>query len=117
MQELFALHNPNGPERCGVILKDNSIVELDNIHPDPFHAFAMDSTLLGVDEVVATWHTHPTTGPNLSVADFKSFRLYPRLKHYIVAETEIWCFGMSGDILLKYDNYHPTRPPEGPLPE
>lgn len=116
MQELFALHNPNGPERCGVILTDGSILELDNIHPDPNNGFAMDPTLLDTTGVVASWHTHPTTGPNLSIADFKAFKSYPHLLHYVVAETEIWCFGISGDILLAYDNYHSTRPPQGTLP-
>ncbi len=116
MQKLFDLHNPDGPERCGVILTDDTIVELENMHPSPFEGFAMDSTLLEASDVVATWHTHPTTSPNLSVADFKAFRTHPRLMHYVVAETEIWCYGMSGDILLAYDNYHLTRPPQGIVP-
>lgn len=127
MQELFALHQPNGPERCGVIYKDGSIIEVDNIHPDPNHYFAMPLALVDSDLVEATWHTHPRTSGNLSVADYKSFVSLPKLRHYIVAETEIWCYGMSGDILAVYqilprepvsahhDHDYLTRPSEGSL--
>lgn len=117
MQELFALHQPNGPERCGVILDDGSILELENVHPDPVNYFAMDKAAVDASNVVATWHTHPRTGPCLSVGDFRSFVSMPRLLHYIVAATEIWCYGMSGDILLSHDNNHFIRPSEGALPE
>lgn len=116
MQELFALHDRKGPERCGVILDDGSIVELDNIHPTPLLGFAMPVEALEASNVVATWHTHPVTGPNLSIADYRAFVSQPRLRHYVVAETEIWCYGVAGDILSRHDDYHSTRPLGGALP-
>ncbi len=116
MQELFDLHSPDGPERCGLILEDGSIVEIDNIHPDPLNGFAMPMELVSARGVHATWHTHPRTGPNLSVQDYKAFRELPKLRHYVVALTEIWCYGMAGDILVSHDNHHFIRPPKGPLP-
>lgn len=116
VQELFALHQPDGPERCGVILDDGSILELDNLHPMPTQGFRMPAEALNSSNVVATWHTHPTTGPNLSVDDYRAFTAFPRLRHYVVAASEIWCYGMACGILLVHDDYHSTRPPEGALP-
>lgn len=104
MRELFDLHNPDGPERCGVILEDGTILELDNVHPTPKYAFSMDAAFLNDSEVAATWHTHPITGPNLSVDDYRSFKMYPDLKHYIVAASEIWCFAVVNGTLLSCEN-------------
>lgn len=124
MRALFDLHNPDGPERCGVILDDRTILEIPNIHPDPTKAFSMPSEALEAANVIASWHTHPTTTANLSVADYKAFHRWPRLRHYVVAATEIWCYGMSGDILVlcetitksqSHDYNRPTRTPENPV--
>lgn len=116
MQDLFALHQPNGPERCGVILDDGSILELDNLHPSPTHGFMMPAEALNSSNVTATWHTHPTTGPNLSVDDYRAFMAFPLLRHYVVAASEIWCYAVSNDILLCHDDDNLTRLPEGALP-
>lgn len=102
--ELQAKHSSDGPERCGVILSSGEVVEIKNIHYDPMNSFAMPESELLKPEVVATWHTHPITGPNLSVADYKAFLFWPKLKHYIVAASGIWCYEMHDDILVSYEN-------------
>jgi proteasome lid subunit RPN8/RPN11 len=124
MQNLKEFHDPNGPERCGIVMSDGRVIELRNLHPDPMDNFAIQNELLFNLDVVATWHTHPRTGPNLTVADYKAFMAHPRLRHYVVSASEIWCFEMSGDILAvrerlqngHHDNDNPTRIPPEPSP-
>jgi proteasome lid subunit RPN8/RPN11 len=116
VQDLFNLVDPNGEELCGVIMRDGTIKVLENVHPEPRDNFAMDATTLGDPEVVATWHTHPRSSPNLTVADFRAFRQFPRLRHYIVGLSEIWCYRMQGDILVLDDNYFSSRLPARSAP-
>lgn len=74
-------------ERCGVVLKDGSWLEISNVHPEPEKGFHMDPTsFVAALEAgaVATWHTHPGKDPNLSEEDMIGFRQWPQLKHYIV---------------------------------
>lgn len=83
-----------GPERVGFILKDLSVVEVNNICQDPENGFEVDTDDLMKyeDDIVATWHTHPGEGQtsNLSVADYLSFQNYPEWRHLIIG-----CDGIS----------------------
>ena len=106
---MFNLHDPNGPELCGVVLGDGTIKSVPNIHPDPHDNFAMDATVLDDPEVVATWHTHPRSGANLTVSDYLSFMSYPDLRHYIISASEIWCYRMDNDILVADEHHNFTR--------
>lgn len=85
-------------ERIGFITsKGNTlkVVETLNISPEPNDNFIFDPQDLqtyvfsGEHKAVATWHTHPTGGANLSVNDYVGFLNYPQLKHIIVAQDEI----------------------------
>lgn len=116
MQSMFNLHDPNGPELCGVILADGTVKSLPNIHPDPRDNFSMDASDFDDPNIVATWHTHPRTGPNLTVEDYRAFVQFPRLRHYIISATEIWCYRMDGAILVRDDNDNFTRLPAGSSP-
>lgn len=116
MKSLFNLFDPNGDELCGVIYEDGTVVSLPNIHPNPRDNFAMSVEPLQDPKVIATWHTHPRTSANLSVEDYRAFVQFPRLRHYVVAATEIWCYRMAGDILVLDDNYLSTRLPARPSP-
>lgn len=73
-------------ERCGLILKDGTIVEIANVADDPVTSYRMNAAevVLHLDETVATWHTHPDDDPNLSGADYAGFLSWPHLEHYIV---------------------------------
>lgn len=117
MQSLLNLVNPEGDEVCGVILKDGTVEVRQNLHHDPRDNFAMDCSDFDDLNIVATFHTHPRSSPNLTVADYRAFRSFPRLRHYIASQTEIWCYRMEADILLRDDNYYPPRLPAGPSPD
>jgi proteasome lid subunit RPN8/RPN11 len=80
----------NGMERGGVILSDLTILEFDNIAEDPTEGFACSPTLeqlRSLTEAVASWHTHPTSSPNLSVGDSQTFTAWPKLYHAIVGQS------------------------------
>lgn len=75
-------------ERCGLILKDGTVVELENVAEDPLASFEMapESVLpfLQSGEAVSTWHTHPHSDPNLSGEDYSCFLAWPDLSHIII---------------------------------
>lgn len=73
-------------ERCGVILKDTTVVEITNVASDKTTSYKMcpKELLPIIDDVVATWHTHPDSDPNLSEEDRVGFLMWPKLAHYIV---------------------------------
>lgn len=104
------------PERCGVVMESGEVIELENTHPDPQkHFIIMEEDLLKPG-VIGTFHTHPTTSANLSVADYYSFLAYPQLVHYILSSTEIWCFHTINGILCRYENPNLPRFPAGLIP-
>ncbi len=107
-EKLSKFHSPDGPERCGVILSTGDVLELENVHPEPQDSFAILESELLREGVVGTWHTHPRTGPNLTVEDYKAFSEWPQLKHYVVAAQEIWCFQVENGILLKCESTSTT---------
>jgi proteasome lid subunit RPN8/RPN11 len=75
-------------ERCGLILKDGTIIEVENVAADKTLGYQMSplSVLPFVEEglVAGTWHTHPDTDPNLSGEDYSGFLGWPDLEHSIV---------------------------------
>lgn len=73
-------------ERCGVVLKDGSVVEVKNIAEDPTNSYRMDTAevLPLLEDVVGTWHTHPDSDPNLSGEDYMGFLSWPNLEHSII---------------------------------
>lgn len=85
---LETLLQPNETvERCGLILRDGSIVEVQNVAQHPEQSFEMDpvAVLPHLKDAVSTWHTHPDSGPVLSGADYKGFLLWPNLEHAVVS--------------------------------
>lgn len=73
-------------ERCGLVLKDGTLVEIPNIAEDKTLGYRMDpaEVLPYMDDVAGTWHTHPDTDPNLSGEDYSGFLAWPDLEHSIV---------------------------------
>lgn len=104
-------------ERCGVILRTGEIVELPNLCPDPTQGFEMDHASVQELDCVATWHTHPTTGGNLSIPDYHLYLQHPELWHYIVgAPDDIRCYYVEDGVVLQHDQ-DPTQGVSGdPLP-
>ncbi len=99
-------------ERCGVVFASGEVLELPNTHVDPSNNFIIFEDDLLRPNVVATFHTHPHTSPNLSVTDYYAFLAYPDLKHYILSKGKIWCFHTVNGILCRYENPNLPRFPE-----
>lgn len=102
------MYEKAGVERCGVITSQGLVIELKNSHPTPSDNFAMDLAEFP-ENTVATWHTHPASGPNLSVEDYGAFKGLPHLLHLIISGSDIWGYYMENDILLTDDNNYLTR--------
>lgn len=75
-------------ERCGVLLKDGTVVELANLADDPRKSFEMDLEPvldhIDADAIEAMWHTHPDEDPTLSGDDHSCFLSWPDLEHIII---------------------------------
>lgn len=75
-------------ERCGLILDDGTIVEIENIAEDKTKSFEMNPNavvgVLSTRVVTGTWHTHPNESPNLSGADHDTFLVWPEFEHFII---------------------------------
>jgi proteasome lid subunit RPN8/RPN11 len=78
-------------ERCGLVLRDGSTVEITNVAKDPVISFEMDPVevlpYLTEDQVAGTWHTHPQSDPHLSGEDYSGFLGWPDLKHHVIGVT------------------------------
>ena len=92
-------------ERCGFVLPSGTIIEVPNTHPNPTTNFAFaESYFKKFDNAIATWHTHPSTGPNLSVEDYRSFLSHPEVFHYIVGDGKVWGFYVKDNRVLRYED-------------
>lgn len=89
-------------ERCGLILKDDTIVEVQNVAANPETGYEMDpiAVLPYLDLIAATWHTHPDGPSNLSGADYQSFRSWPDLVHIVISPSGVrrYCVDNTGVI-------------------
>lgn len=79
-------------ERCGLVLQDGSIVEIENIAPDTTVAYEMNPEqllpYLEAGTIAATWHTHPDSDPTLSGADHEGFLMWPDFGHCIIGRRD-----------------------------
>ena len=84
---LEKLGEPDTPERGGFVMKDGSLMELENRSTTPNEGAILDmqpDQLALLSDAVATWHTHPGATSNLSVGDNDTFTSWPALLHVIV---------------------------------
>lgn len=93
-----------GPlERVGFILKNDEIVEVENICEDPTQGFDVrgEDLIKYAGDAAATWHTHPDEDSNLSAGDWHSFRNWPELDHYIIGKDGVTKYVVEdGDVLV-----------------
>lgn len=94
MQELQKFYAPDGPERCGLILTDGTVLETANVANSPDEAFEIpDRDLVKYEEqLAASWHTHPGVSSQLSYKDFEGFLSWPNLRHYIIGSDGITAY-------------------------
>lgn len=93
-------------ERVGLVLKDGTVVELENICHDPKNGFEVDAAELVkyYSDAVATWHTHPDATSNLSVGDLQSYLNYPELTHYLVGTDGVATYFVENGRVLRAED-------------
>lgn len=84
MLSLQTFYSPDGPERVGLILEGDEVIEVENVNEDQKTGFIVKAEEMMRSNIIGTWHTHPGRSMNLSVADYYGFLNYPHLIHYIV---------------------------------
>lgn len=88
-------------ERCGFILKDGSVVEFENKHPQPSLAFFIEESEFEkyAGKIATVWHTHPDSNVNLSVADYHAFLAKPELLHMIIGRKNLAVYSVSEGVV------------------
>lgn len=82
-----ALETASGnPERGGLLLQDDELVELANVHPEPLEGYMPDpaEVIPLIAEAVGTWHSHPGRTAQPSSQDAQTFAGWPDWTHVIV---------------------------------
>jgi proteasome lid subunit RPN8/RPN11 len=97
------LDRENENETCGLILNDDTIVDIDNIHSEPTKGFRMSVKDIAKHEskMIGTWHTHPHDTANLSQEDYLGFKQWPKLIHYIVGVDGVRAFEVVGELIIE----------------
>lgn len=92
------------------------IQEVPNLAEHPEDQFVFPEGVL--DDAYATWHTHPLTSANLSIADFHFFKSWSNQLHFIISNNEVRCYIDIQDNLIVIDEADDLSPwtPEGPPP-
>lgn len=104
--DLFEFYSDEGAERCGFVLKDDSIVELENIHPEPQLGFEIDSVeiLRYIDDLKIIWHTHPGSTSTLSGEDKNYMEMWPDVEHVIIGSDGLKVYKVQNGVVLN-ENY------------
>lgn len=100
--KLLSFYAPDGPERVGFILASGELVEAKNIHPSPLDGFCVgvEDLLRYCNRAVGTWHTHPGKDSNLSMEDYRSFKLWHEQTHFIIGSDGIRAYKIERGSLL-----------------
>lgn len=103
MDSLLKFYSDEGPERCGLVLDDGSVIELQNVAAQPEEAFEIsDEDLIQYEEhTVASWHTHPGQTSQLSFDDYEGFLMWPDLKHHIIGNDGLTIYAVkNGKVVI-----------------
>jgi len=91
-------------ERCGLVMDDGSLVEIQNIAPEPEKGFEMSPeavvALLETGHVVGTWHTHPHGQSNHRGEDHSFFLSWPDLSHTIIGRNGVSKYRVENGVVL-----------------
>lgn len=92
-------------ERCGLILKDGTIIEVDNIAEVPEQSFEIPAEKLVEyeDQLAATWHTHPFQSSIFSEKDYFGFLMWPSVMHYIIGTDGVSAYKVEDGVVLNAD--------------
>lgn len=105
---LETLLQPNDTEeRCGLLLTDDTVVEIKNVSNNPVIGYLMDPKevlpYLTDEKIKGTWHTHPDGPADLSGEDLKGFLAWPHLIHYVIGKDGVKCYRVENGVVLKCD--------------
>ena len=102
MDDLLKFYQPDGPERVGFILTSGEVIEVKNISETPETSFkvSLEDLQEFASKATSTWHTHPGGHKNLSMADFRTFSMWPALSHYIVGNDGVRKYWTENDDLI-----------------
>lgn len=95
-EDLLSFYADQGPERVGFVLKDGTIIEVENTSEKPDESFDVDPQVL-IDneaEMAGTFHTHPGASSQLSGEDYQAFTNW-RVDHYIVGNDGVRKYGVN----------------------
>lgn len=96
-----------GPvERCGLVLIDGSVVEIENKHELPANNFRMlsEDILPYEGKITATWHTHLDGNFNLSLNDYECFTSLADLSHYIISSLGVAEYKIKNNELINFNH-------------
>lgn len=114
------LYTPSGPERCGFILHDGSVVEVVNSAIEPNESFNISADIILTYEqnIAVAWHTHPGGSSNLSSDDLQSMVSFPDWKHLIIGSDGLACYSVtsSGVVIRDVEENYPTWAVETVVP-
>ena len=90
-------------EKCGIILRDGTVLPSNNLHPNPELGFVVDPQDLVryEDTLWGTWHTHPGNTANLSQEDYFGFLHWPNLTHFIIGLDGVRCFIVEDGLIIE----------------
>ena len=90
-------------EKCGFILKDGTVINLENKHPHPNLGFLIPDSDIDQykDDIAAIWHSHPSNDVNLSVEDYAAFLRYPDYDHHIYGLNHMAAYYVRGDTVYR----------------
>lgn len=98
------MYSNSGKERGGYVTSD-SVVECENSSEDDNFYIPDYNTLdkMSEEDVVATFHTHPSKSANLSKEDFSSFQNWGHLLHFIVGNNGVMCYKVNnkGNVVIE----------------
>lgn len=93
---LNSFYYHEGIERVGFVIPENEIVEVKNRSENPLNSFLVSPQdiieFTETKQAIATWHTHPNQSANLSGEDYKIFKSWPKLIHFIVGNDGVKAF-------------------------
>lgn len=91
----------DGPERVGFVISENQLVEVENKAAEPTEGFIVSPRDIikytEEDSALATWHTHPDGSSNLSGEDYKTFKSWSKMYHFIIGKEGVRCFKFDED--------------------
>lgn len=101
-RDLRRIFDQSTIEACGFVLKDGSLLQVDNVAKNPEENFQVSEEDLDLYEAqaVATWHTHLNGTCNLSVEDYMCFLVFPQLEHYIYDGGRLATYTVQDNLIL-----------------